>query len=164
MRTNNFGVLSLVVGAVFSVGYSSEVLAQDTKSLFAVPKTESELKEDRDFKDSKNVLVKLFYIAMRDKSSTKLQDLIDPMYLEKHHLKDGFETVTIPVNNVYDIQVSPDRRTLMCHLLKDGKKTGVVVLNVVRRGKALYIVPPTPPEGNANLVTPWLMHANLDAR
>ena len=119
--------------------------------------------DDRDFKDQSNVVVKLFYIAMRDKSVDKLKEILDPKYVEQHDLESGFSTETIPVNNVYKIKASPDRKTLLCHVLKNGKQTGVVVLNVVKRGHRLWITPPKPPEGKSNRVTPWLLHANLDA-
>lgn len=153
---------ALVVVFCVTSGLAKSSAAQESEAVADLNSRSDDLSIQA-FKDNCNVAVKRFYIAMRDKSVDKLRDLIDPEYIEQHGLKSGFESEMIPVNNVYKIKASPDRKTLLCHLLKDGKQTGVVVLNVVQRESGLFIVPPTAPQGKSNRVTPWLLHANLDA-
>lgn len=117
---------------------------------------------DADFEVKVQILVKQFYISMRDKSSDKLRHIVDPEYLTQYELSDDrFQISTIPVTNVYDVRISEDNTTVLCQIGKTRNTVAVVVLQIRQRQGELYLLPPQPPAETSGKVTPWSLHAEL---
>lgn len=111
---------------------------------------------------------KMFCVALRrnhnNPGAPVFREYVDPEYLKKHGLSyREFAIQTAPVANIFNIQVTEDPYTILCHVdTREGNRE-VILLRTVTRGGRLYLSPLSPPEQRTRLVTPWILRVELPA-